>query len=140
MRLDFWQVSEGPVERVVAQIAPRVLDGNERMLVVEADAERRAAISGALWAADGFLAHGEDHAERQPILLAETCRRDNGAAVAVLADGKWRDEAAEFDRTIVLFGEPQVAEARALWRQFDGRDDVQRSYFAQEDGRWVKKT
>jgi DNA polymerase-3 subunit chi len=25
------------------------------------------------------------------------------------------------------------------WRALDGREDVTRAYFAQEDGRWVKK-
>ena len=139
MRLDFWQVTEGPIAQVVAQIAPRVLDSGERMLVVDADPARRAEISKALWAADGFLANGETHAARQPVLLSEACATDNGATVAVLADGRWRDEAEGYARTILLFGEDRVTDARALWRLFDGREDVTRSYFAQEAGKWVKK-
>ena len=139
MRLDFWQVSDGPIARVVAQIAPRVLEDGERMLVVDGDTGRRMEVSQALWAADSFLANGEAHPSRQPVLLAGECSADNGATVAVLADGRWRDEAEGFVRTILLFGEDLVTDARGVWRQFDGREDVTRSYFAQEAGKWVKK-
>jgi DNA polymerase-3 subunit chi len=144
VKLDFWQYSQGPVERIVALIAARVRAGGERLLVVDADDGRRSATSAALWDsnAEAFLANGDadaPHAERQPILLAAACDRRNGAHVAVLADGTWRDEAEGFDRAILLFGEPQVPAARTVWRQFDARDDVARGYFAQEQGKWVKK-
>ena len=139
MKIDFWQVSEGPVARVVAQIAPKVLASGERMLVVDADPDRRAEISQALWAGEGFLANGETHPSRQPVLLAGDCLNNNGATVAVLADGKWRNEAEGYARTIVLFGTEGIVEARALYSRFGGRDDVTRSYFAQEGGKWVKR-
>ena len=139
MKLDFWQLSRDPVEAVVARIAPRVLDGGDRLLVVDADAERRAAISRALWEGEGFLANGETHAARQPILLAGDCTPLNGARTAVFADGTWRDEGAEFERTFLLFTAAQVGDARAVWRRFDGREDVTRSYFEQDGGKWVKR-
>lgn len=139
MKLDFWQLSRDPVEKVVAQIAPRVMAGGERLLVVEADPDRRAAISQALWEAGGFLANGEAHPARQPIQLSADCAADNGATVAVLADGNWRDAGEGFARTFLLFAADQVDAARAVWRRFDGRDDVERSYFEQDGGKWVKK-
>ena len=127
-----------------ALIAERVRAGGERLLVIDADPERRAATSLALWEAkpEAFLANGTadaPHAAAQPILLAGDCSASNGARTAVLADGEWRDEGAGFDRTILLFGESQVEAARAVWRRFDGRNDVVRGYFAQESGKWVKK-
>jgi DNA polymerase-3 subunit chi len=141
MQLDFWQYSQGPVERIVALIAGRVCEGGERLLVVDADPVRRKATAQALWDAkpEAFLANGEDHPARQPILLSGECAAPNGAKVAVLADGDWRDDGERFDRTILLFGEAQVEAARTVWRRFDGRDDVSRGYFAQEGGKWVKK-
>ena len=144
MQLDFWQYSEGPVERIVASIAERLRTGNERLLVVDANSERRAAISRALWESkpEAFLANGEasaPHSAAQPILLGSDCAATNGARTAVLADGEWRDAGESFDRTILLFGETQIADTRAVWRRFDGRDDVTRGYFAQEGGKWVKK-
>ena len=144
MQVDFWQYSQGPVERIVALIAERVLAGDDRLLVVDSDAERRAATSKALWEAKpkAFLANGEAgdaHADRQPILLSDTCAASNGAKVAVLADGEWRDPGETFDRVIVLFGENQATPLRAVWRQFDNREDVTRGYFEQDAGKWVKK-
>jgi DNA polymerase-3 subunit chi len=144
MQLDFWQLSRDPVERVVALIAERTRAAGEKLLVVDSDDGRRSAIGRALWEArpEAFLANGEaaaPHAERQPILLSASCDPVNGAQYAVLADGAWRAEAERFERVFLLFGGTGIEAARGTWRQFDGRDEVRRSYFAQEDGRWVKK-
>ena len=128
----------------MALIAGRARADGTRLLVVDADAERRASTSRALWEAkpEAFLANddaSELHAERQPILLSETCDAANGARLAIIADGRWRDEGEGFDRTIMLFDEAGIPAAREVWRKFDGREDVERRYFAQEDGKWVKK-
>ena len=144
MQLDFWQLSRDPVERVVALIAERTRGAGEKLLIVSENDEQRAAMSRALWEArpEAFLANGEaaaPHAERQPILLSASCDAVNGARYVVLADGAWREAAEGFERAFLLFDEAGTPAARATWRQFDGRDDVERSYFAQEDGKWVKK-
>jgi DNA polymerase-3 subunit chi len=141
MQLDFWQLSRDPVERVVALIAERTRGAGEKLLVVANDDAQRAAMSAALWEAKpgAFLANGETSPARQPILLSGECVPANGARYAVLADGIWRDGADAFERVFLLFGDAGLTAARALWRQFDGREDIDRSYFAQEDGKWVKK-
>jgi DNA polymerase-3 subunit chi len=144
MQLDFWQLSGDPVERVVALIAERTRSAGERLLVVADDEAQRAAMSEALWEAKpaAFLANGEaggPHAARQPILLSAACEPANGAKYVVLADGVWREGAEAFERAFLLFGEAAVDGARAVWRQFDGREDVERSYYAQEDGKWARK-
>jgi DNA polymerase-3 subunit chi len=144
MQLDFWQFSQGPIERIVALIAERAVADGGRMLVVDGDAARREAIGRVLWetSPEAFLANGDAagaHAARQPILLSDTCDAPNGARFVVISDGEWRDGADVFDRAILLFGETQVQAARAVWRQFDGREDVTRGYFAQENGKWAKK-
>ena len=143
MKLDFWQVTDDPIEKVVALIAKRALGGGERVLVVSADAEQRAAISRALWQAgpDSFLANGTGDgpgADRQPILLGDDCAPANGATHLILADGTFR-ETTGFARVFLLFPPDAAPAARAAWRAHDGREDVTRAYFAQEDGRWVKK-
>jgi DNA polymerase-3 subunit chi len=144
MQLDFWQLSRDPVERVVVLIAERTRGAGEKLLVVTADEGQRAAVGRALWEArpEAFLANGEadaPHAERQPILLSPRCQADNGAHYVVLADGAWREGAEGFERVFLLFDDAGTPAARAVWRQFDGRDDIERSYYAQEDGKWVKK-
>lgn len=142
-KLDFWQVTDDPVEKVVALIAKRVRDEGARLLVVSADAAQRESISRALWQAgpESFLAHGEAGAagaERQPILLSDDVAAPNGASHLVLADGRFR-EAAGFARVFLLFPPDGAPHAREAWSAQDGREDVERAYFAQENGRWVKK-
>lgn len=147
MKLDFWQVTHDPVEKVVALIAKRVLGEGARVLVVAADAEQRIAIARALWQAgpDTFLANGEADApgaEAQPVLIATDLSADpaapNAATHLILADGVFR-ESATFDRVFLLFPPDAAPEVRKAWRAHDGRDDIERAYFAQEEGRWVKK-
>jgi DNA polymerase III subunit chi len=143
MKLDFWQYTHDPIEKVVALIAKRTLGEGARLLVVSADPEQRAAIARALWQAgpDSFLANGEADspgAEAQPILLAEDSSPANGASHLILADGTFR-ETTGFARVFLLFPPDAAPAARAAWRAHDGREDVTRAYFAQEEGRWVKK-
>jgi DNA polymerase-3 subunit chi len=143
MKLDFWQYTQDPVEKVVALIAKRAVGEGARLLVVSADAQQRAAISRALWQAgpDSFLANGEagaPGAEVQPILLSETLAAPNGASHLILADGTFR-ATDTFARVFLLFPPDAAPAAREAWRAQDGRTDIERAYFAQEDGRWVKK-
>lgn len=143
MKLDFWQVTDDPVEKVVALIARRVLGEGERVLVVAADPPQRAAIAAALWEAgpETFLANGEagsPGADRQPILIAPEPIAANGASHAILADGTFRD-CAGFARVFLLFPPDLAPQARQAWRAVDGREGIERAYFAQESGRWVKK-
>lgn len=143
MKLDFWQVTDDPVEKVVALIARRVLGEGERVLVVAADPEQRAAIARALWEAgpESFMANGEADApgaDRQPVLLAAEPAPANGASHVILADGTFR-ECDGFARVFLLFPPDLAPAARLAWRAVDGREGLERAYFAQEDGRWVKK-
>ena len=143
MKLDFWQVTDDPVEKVVTLIAKRVIGEGARLLVVSADSDQRAAISRALWQAgpDSFLANGEADApgaDMQPILLSDDIAAANGASHLILADGTFR-EADSFARVFLLFRSDGAPAARQAWRAQDGRESVERAYFAQEDGRWVKK-
>ena len=143
MKLDFWQVTDDPVEKVAVLIAKRVLADGARVLVVSADTEQRAAISRALWQAgpDSFLANGEADAPGaalQSVLLSADLAAPNGATHVILADGVFRETDA-FARIFLLFPPAAAPAARKAWRAQDGRADVERAYFAQEDGRWVKK-
>jgi DNA polymerase-3 subunit chi len=143
MKLDFWQVTHDPVEKVAALIARRVLGEGERLLVVAADPAQRAAIARELWQAgpESFLANGEagaPGAERQPILLSGDLSPANGASHLILADGIFR-ESEGFARVFLLFQPDAAPQARQAWRAQDGRSHIERAYFAQEDGRWVKK-
>ncbi len=143
MKVDFWQLSRDPAEKVVAMIAQKVRGNGERLLVVSKDSEQLDRIGKALWetAPEAFLANGRADAagaDRQPILLSADCTAINQASHVVFADGEWRDGANEFDRSFLLFGEATVEDARATWRSLDGGEELERSFFRQEDGKWVK--
>ena len=142
MKVDFWQLSHDPAEKVCALIAERVLGAGERLLVVSKDAGQREAISAALWKAgpESFLANGEADeagAALQPILLSDSPEPLNQASHVVFADGEWRD-ASGFSRSFLLFDDATVEQARATWRSLDGTEDLERSFFRQDGGKWVK--
>ncbi|MBX7457853.1 DNA polymerase III subunit chi [Qipengyuania sp. 1NDH17] len=142
MRVDFYQLSKDPVDVTVAKLARRVLQAGERLVVVAADEGLREHVSKTLWQQGGgsFLAHGPadgPHAARQPILIAEDCAAQNEARMAILADGQWREEAAKFDRTMLLFDADATEAARGLWRELAARDDIDNRIFKQTpEGGW----
>ncbi|MET0364217.1 MAG: DNA polymerase III subunit chi, partial [Sphingobium sp.] len=110
MRVDFYQLSRDPVEQVLPQIAARVLDEGQRLLVVSAHADQLTRISARLWAAgpETFLANDYVDAplpDVQPILLSPDCIAANGATRIALADGQFREEALAFERTFYFFDE-----------------------------------
>lgn len=141
-RVDFYQLSRDPVERVVALLASKVLQAGERLVVVAADDELREKLSKSLWERGGgsFLAHGPadgPHAPRQPIVISENCVAPNEAGMAILADGQWREEASGFDRAMLLFGAEATDAARTLWRDLAARDDIDNRIFKQTpEGGW----
>ena len=142
MKVDFWQLSRDPVEKVVALIAGRVIDAGERLLVVSSSSDQREAISRELWKAgpESFLANGEagaPGAENQPILLCETPEPANAASHVIYADGEYR-EADGFARTFLLFDDNTVEAARATWRSLDCKEPLERAFFRQDGGKWVK--
>ena len=141
-RVDFYQLSRDPVERVTAMLARKVLGSGARLLVVSDDAEQRAALSRELWRGgpEEFLANGDASrggAERQPVLISAEAKAENGASMVIFADGKWRAEGQSFERALLLFGPEQTEAARGLWRELDGSDDIVREIHKQDDsGRW----
>lgn len=139
-QIDFYQLSRDPVERVVPLLAAKAVEGGARLLIVHVDAAARGTLAEALWARENhFLANGEagtPHAERQPVLLSANCEAANGARMAILADGDWREAAGAFDRAILLFAPEQTDTARGLWSQLSGRDHTLRIFKQGDGGGW----
>lgn len=142
MKVDFWQLSRDPVEKVVALIARRVTGEGERLLVVSKHPDQREAISRALWSdgPESFLAHGAagDKGEaRQPILMSETPEAPNSASHIIFADGEYRP-CDSFVRAFLLFDDASVEAARGTWRSLDAADGVERAFFRQDGGKWTR--
>ena len=143
MKVDFYQLSRDPVERVIPAIAQRLLDGGDRLLIVAADEDRLDRISQGLWGAgpDRFLAHDRASCADpggQPILLSSSCQPDNGARNIALADGLWRDEALQFERVFYFFDDGTVDGARQSWRALSRQDAIEPRFWRQEGRKWVQ--
>ena len=139
MIVDFYHLTASPLERVLPSVAEKVLAGGERLLVV-AEPALLARLDEQLWtySQDGFLPHGRERAESQPILLSAEPVAANGATHVALADGRWRDEALAFERAFYFFDSEGRDGAREAWRALKGKAGVEARYWKQEGGRWVQ--
>lgn len=142
MKVDFYHLTRTPLERVLPQIAEKVVETGGRLLIVADDEAARVKLDQALWShkPEGFLPHGQaggSEDARQPVLIAETVDAANGARNVALVDGVWREETLGFDRAFHFFDEDAIAEARVAWKALADREGVERRYWKQdENGRW----
>jgi DNA polymerase III subunit chi len=144
VQVDFYQLGGSPPEQVIASIAEKLLAQDLRLLVVAGDEALLARLDRLLWdqGPATFLPHGlaggpDD--TRQPILLSTSPDAPNLARNVLIADGEWRDSALSYDRAFYLFDSATLEGARLAWKLLAGREGVERRYWAQEDGKWVKK-
>ena len=144
MQVDFYQLAGTPPEQVIASIADKVLESDGRLLIVAEEEAFLARLDRILWdqASTGFLPHGlaggADDA-RQPILLSTNPDAPNQARNMLIADGTWREAALTYDRSFYLFDNSTLDGARLAWKLLAGREGIERRYWAQEGGKWVKK-
>ena len=144
MQVDFYQLAGTAPEQVIASIAEKVLAGEGRLLIVADQEPFLARLDRLLWDLDAtsFLPHalagGPDDA-RQPILLSTSPDAPNNARNMLIADGQWHDAALSYDRSFYLFDSATLDGARLAWKLLAGRDNVERRYWAQIDGRWKQQ-
>jgi DNA polymerase-3 subunit chi len=145
VQVDFYQLGGSPPEQVIASIAEKVLAQDGRLLVVANDESFLARLDRMLWdqGATSFLPHGlsggADDA-RQPILLSTSPDAPNLARNMLIADGEWREAALTYDRSFYLFDASTLEGARLAWKLLAGRDEVDRRYWAQIEGRWKQQS
>ncbi len=144
MRVDFYQLGPSGHDGVIGAIAGKLLAEEQRLLVIAGEEALLARLDRMLWddGAASFVPHGiaggtDD--PRQPILLSTTTDAPNLARNILIADGEWRDAALHFDRAFYLFESATLDAARLAWKLLAGRDEVERHYWASEDGKWVEK-
>jgi DNA polymerase-3 subunit chi len=144
VQVDFYQLASTPAEQVIASIAEKVVEGDGRLIVVAEDEPFLAKLDRILWdqGAAAFLPHGlaggADDA-RQPILLTTSADAPNQARNMLIADGIWREAALTYDRSFYLFDDATLEGARLAWKLLSGREGIERRYWAQENGKWIKK-
>jgi DNA polymerase-3 subunit chi len=140
MMVDFYHLTDTPLERALPGICEKVLESGERLLVV-AEGDLLARIDEILWthAPDSFLPHGMSNPGDQPILLSAALEPANGAVNVALIDGAWREGALEFRRIFYFFDAGHLDEARGAWRGLKSNPAAEPRYWKQDDrGKWVQ--
>jgi DNA polymerase III subunit chi len=144
VRVDFYQLGAAQPDGIIANISGKLLDEGQRLLIVAGDDSLLARLDRQLWDQGGasFLPHGQaDGADdsAQPVLLSTGTDAPNLARNILIADGEWREAALGYDRAFYLFDTATLEGARLAWKLLAGRNGVERYYWANEDGKWVKK-
>jgi DNA polymerase-3 subunit chi len=144
LQVDFYQLAGTPPEQVIASLAEKLLATGGRLIIVADDELFLARLNRMLWdqGAASFVPHGlaggaDD--SRQPVLLTTSPDAPNLARNMLIADGVWRESALSYDRSFFLFDNATVEGAREAWKSLGTKDGIERRYWAQEDGKWVKK-
>ena len=145
MQVDFYQLGGTPPEQVIASITDKLLGQDSRLLIVANEEGLLARLDRMLWdqGKTSFLPHGLAGGAddvRQPILLSTSPDAPNRARNMLIADGVWRDAALAYDRAFYLFDAATLEGARLAWKLLAGREGVERRYWAQEGGKWVRKS
>ena len=144
----FYHLTERGLEDAAPEILEKCLARGWRAVVRAGSRARVAALDARLWTwdAEGFLPHGtaaDGNAERQPIYLTAGEETPNEPHVLMLVDGAGAaaEEMARFVRVALMFDGLDAAAvegAREHWRAAVAAG-FSAVYWAQENGRWVKK-
>ena len=115
------------------------------MLVRGTDPALLTQLDAALWQGpvDHFLPHGlagGPHDADQPVLLGDLPATDFACVMAVGGAAVTAEEAVQLARACILFDSAEDAkgQARLQWKTLTDAG-IAAQYWAQEDGRWVKK-
>ena len=137
----FYHLTRSNAETLLPQLIGKALGAGWRVELRGPDRARLDALDQALWMGDGFLPHGlagGAHDARQPVLLADVPDAANGARYIAMADGRWLEEALTFERAFLLFDNASIDDARGVWRTLGSHAGLERNFWRQEDGRWIK--
>ena len=131
------------MEDVLPGLLEKSLDRGWSVTVMTAGEEAAAALDHHLWtyADDSFLPHGrgEDGAGH-PIWITPQGAVPSAREVLFLVAGAVVDveQMKGVQRTVVMFGDREAADARSLWKEVKAAS-LEATYWRQsENGRWEK--
>ncbi|MDB2414469.1 DNA polymerase III subunit chi [Rickettsiales bacterium] len=145
--INFYHLTKSPVEKALPKLLEKVIQNDQRALVISANAQNTAALNKQLWTytTKFFLPHGSKEdifPQEQPIYLtnANDNEHPNGASILVILDNVSPDlQIDNFARCLYLFdgnNDEQTSLARNHWKELkkDGHELV---YWQQnEKGKW----
>lgn len=142
----FYHLTERPLEATLPLLIGKAIQAGWRVAVVGSDVARLERLDLTLWNGDGFLPHGiagGPHDADQPVILTTKAPANDPQCVMAIdgVDVAAEDVAAR-DRYCILFDgadEKAVERARKQWRALTVAG-IAAQYWAEEGGRWIKKT
>jgi DNA polymerase-3 subunit chi len=148
----FYHLTRSRLEEALVRLLRRVIDRQDRVVVMTGSSERVEALNAHLWSFDpaSFLPHGsarDGNAAEQPIYLTTTAENPNGAKLLMLCDGAEPPDsttltAQGFDLVCALFNgqdDEALSAARASWRRYKDAQQQLVYYQQDDDGAWVEK-
>ena len=142
----FYHLTQSTLDTTLPMLVDRAMSREWRVAIRGTDPARLDHLDNRLWERDGFLPHGiagGPHDVLQPVLLTSDKAAPNGAQFLLAVDGATidPDEMSGLERACLLFEGADAAAveaARNQWRTLTAAG-VAAVYWAEEDGRWVKK-
>lgn len=145
----FYHMTESPLEATLPALLGKSLQAGWRVVVRGTDKARLEWLDQRLWqlGEEAFLPHGLAGGEfdaDQPVLLTTAAEVPNGASCVMATEGAevLPDEVHQMERVCILFDGNDTAavnRAREQWKALTGAG-CSAQYWAQDDGRWVKKS
>lgn len=141
----FYHLTERPLEATLPVLVAKALEAGWRVAIRGRDTAMLDRLDRQMWQGEGFLPHGlagGAHDADQPVLLT-TGEAQNGATCLMSVGGAEvsAEEVASQDRVCILFDGADTGaleQARQQWRNLTEAGALAQ-YWAEEDGRWVKK-
>jgi DNA polymerase III subunit chi len=148
----FYHLTKSRLEEALTRLLRRIIDRQDRAVVMTGSPERVEALNAHLWTFDpaSFLPHGsarDGNVADQPIYLTAAYENPNSAKLLLLCDGAPAPAAQDietqgFALVCTLFNgldEEAVATARSQWRDYKNAQQQLVYYQQDEDGGWVEK-
>ncbi len=149
VQLDFYQIGQAGLEKVMLALLKKTLAANQKALVL-CPMPAASSIDTSLWTFDpeSWIPHGLDDANGaefcQVWLSSDMAANPIKAEYLFLLHGSAPAQWAGFKRCFCLFdgkSDSQLQQARNQWKEWQELDDTTLSYYAQNaEGGWDKKT
>ncbi|GGA24713.1 DNA polymerase III subunit chi [Neptunicoccus cionae] len=144
----FYHLTRSRLEQALPDLLEKVRAKPWRALVRGREEGKLQHLDAALWQyrEESFLPHGiagGPNDSDQPILLTLSEDNPNNAEILLLTDGAktTAEEVARYARVCLMFdgnNTEELTAAREDWKALTGAG-IAAQYWAQEDGRWIKK-
>ncbi len=142
----FYHLTGRPLEAALPVLIGKAMQAGWRVAIAGPDTARLERLNLTLWNGDGFLPHGlagGPYDTEQPVLLTSgDLENDPHCVMAIDGVEIAPSDVEARERYCILFhggDEIAVERARAQWQTLTSAG-VAAQYWAEEDGRWVKKS